>query len=99
MSAVGQQQEPGRGGREARRHRGPDAGVGHHVAADVDTGRERDGEREEGEPGLEGTRSEHVLHVQRGEQEQAEQRGRRREHHREPAAHGAVGEAVERSSG
>ena len=95
MSALGQQEEPGRGGGEARRHRGADAGVGHHMAADVDAGRERDGEREEGEPGLEGTRSEDVLHVERGEQEQAEQRGRCGEHHREPAADAAVGEAVD----
>ena len=91
----GEQEEAGCGGGKARRHRGAHSGVGHHMAGEVDAGRERDGEREERETGLEGTGSQHVLHVERAKQEQPEQRGRRGEHHREPAADAAVGEAVD----
>ena len=52
----------------------------------MDAGADRDGERQERQPGLERAGAEHVLQVQRGEQEGAEQHGGGGEHHHEAAA-------------
>ena len=53
-----------------------------------------DGQRQEGQAGLQRAGAEHVLQVQRGEQEGPEQHGRGGEHHHDAAADGAVGEAL-----
>ena len=92
---AGEQQHPGGGDREPGGERDPDAGVGDEVAGGVDAGADRDGERQERQPGLERPGPEHVLQVQRGEQERAEQHGGGGEHHHEAAADGAVAEALD----
>ena len=95
---AGEQQHPGGGDREAGRERDPHAGVGDDVAAGVHAGADRDGERQEREPGRERAGAEHVLQVQRGQQERAEQHRGGGEHHHEAAADGAVARGAGRAA-
>ena len=65
------------------------------VGTRVDAGADGRGERQEREPGLKRPGAEHVLQVQRGQQEGAEQHGGGGEHHHKAAADAAVGEALD----
>ena len=76
-AGAGEQQHAACGGGEAGRHRQPESGVLEHVLADMHAGGERDGERQEAQPGQQRAGAEHVLHVQRDQQEGAEQARRR----------------------
>ena len=67
-------------------------GVTDHVAADMRAQADDDGHRQEREPGLQRAGAEHVLQVDRGEQERAEQDRGRGQHHHEPAADPALAE-------
>ena len=55
----------------------------------------REGERDEGEAGHQRVRAEHVLEVERAEQEEAEDRAGRDEHQEQAAADGAVGDPLD----
>ena len=55
----------------------------------------REGERDEGEAGHQRVRAEHVLEVERAEQEEAEDRAGRDEHQEQPAADGTVGDPLD----
>ena len=55
----------------------------------------REGERDEGEAGCERPHAEHVLEVERAEQEEPEDRARGGKHEHEAAADGAVGDALD----
>ena len=57
-------------------------------------GADDEGERQERQPGGERPRAEHVLQVQRGQQERAEQHRGGREHHHEAASDATVAEAL-----
>jgi hypothetical protein len=69
--------------------------VSDHVTGGVDAVANRDGERQERKPGLERLGPEHVLPVQRREQERSPQHGGGGEHQHEAAADGAVDEALD----
>ncbi len=65
------------------------SGIAHAVAADdvagrVGAGARRERERDEGEAGQQRARAEHVLQVERAEQEEAEDRAGRGEHQEHP---------------
>ena len=64
--------------------------------AEVDADGEGRGHGQERQAALERAGAEHVLHVERAEQERAEQHGRDGEHHQRPAADAAIGEALHR---
>ena len=66
-----------------------------HVLADMHAGGKRDGERQEAQSGQQRARAEPVLHVQRDQQERAEQGGGGREHHDQATADAAVREPLD----
>ena len=92
LADVREQRHAGGGDRERRRERHPHAVTADDVAGGVsaDPGRER--ERDEREAGHERAGAEHVLEVERAEQEEAEDRACCDEHQEEPTADGAIGE-------
>jgi hypothetical protein len=94
LADAGEQQHPRSGDGEAAGEREPDTGAGDQVGAGVHAGGDRPGEGQECEAGLQRARSEHVLEVQRGQQEGPEQHGRGGQHHQEAAADGAIGQAL-----
>jgi hypothetical protein len=65
------------------------------VAGGVHPGADRQGEGQERQARLKRAAPEHVLQVQRGEQEQPEEHGGGGEHHHEAAADGAISEALD----
>ena len=89
---AGQQQHPGGGQRERDGHGDPQAGVTDEVAAEMRAEADDDGHRQEREPGLQRAGAEHLLQVDRGEQERAEQDRGRGQHHHEAAADAALAE-------
>ena len=93
---AGEQQHPA--GRDGERggERDAHAGVADDVGAEVDADGEGRCHGQERQSALERAGAEHVLHVDRAEQERAEQHGRDGEHHQRPAADAAVGEALHR---
>ena len=99
VAAVGadgrQHQHPAGRGCEADGHRHTDPCVSEHVVSDMHPAGQRDSQRQEREPGLQWPGAQDVLHVEGDEQEGAEQRGGRGEHHQEAAAHRAVGQPLD----
>ena len=95
LADAGEQQHAGGGDREPGGERDADAGAGDHVLGGVHADGDRAGERQEGQAGLQRAGAEHVLQVQRGQQEGPEQHGRGRQHHHEAAADGAIGEPLD----
>ena len=95
LAHVGEERHPGRRDQERRGERHADAVAADDVPGRVgaEPGRER--ERDEREAGHQRARAEHVLQVERAEQEEAEDRAGRDEHQEQPAADGAVGEPLD----
>ena len=95
LADVGEQGHAGRGDEEGAGEWAADAVLADDVAGRVraDPGRER--ERDEGEAGRERPHAEHVLEVERAEQEEAEDRAGCGEHQEEAAADGAVGQPLD----
>ena len=93
VGAREQQQARGADGERAS-HRDTHAAAAHELAAEVGARAGRQGEWKESEPCLERACAEHVLHVERQEQERAEEERRGGEHQREAAADGAVREPL-----
>ena len=86
---------PAGGDGEAGGHREPTGRRAGEVLAGVHAGAERDGERQEGEPGLQRRRCRARSAGTARQQEGAEQGGGGREHHDQAAADGAVGETLD----
>ena len=75
--------------------RAADAVLADDVSGGVRADSCRERERDEGEAGRERPHAEHVLEVERAEQEEAEDRAGRGEHQEEAAADGAIGEPLD----
>ena len=95
LADVGEQRHPGRGDQERAGERAADAVPADDVAGRVGADSCRERERDEGEAGRERPHAEHVLQVERAEQEEAEDRAGRGEHQEEAAADGAIGEPLD----
>ena len=87
---TGEQQHAGGRQREGDRHGDPQAGVPDEVAAEMRAQADDDGHRQEGETGFQRAGAEHLLQVDRGEQERPEQDRGRGQHHDEAAADSAL---------
>ena len=92
---VGEERHSGRRDQERRDERHPDAVTPDDVSGRVSADSGRDGERDESEAGHQRVCAEHVLEIERAQQEETEDRTGRNEHQEETAAHGAVGDPLD----
>ncbi len=99
LADVGEESHSGGGDQECRGERHADAVAPDDVGGGVGAEPGREGERDEGEAGHQRVRAEHVLQVERAEEEEAEDRAGRDEHQEQAAADGAVGESLDPQQG
>jgi hypothetical protein len=89
---TGQQQHAGGDQRERDGHGDAQTRVTDEVAAEMRAQADDHGHRQEREPGLQRAGAQHLLQVDRGEQERAEQHRGRGQHHHEAAADSTLAE-------
>ena len=92
---VGEERHPGCRDQECRDERRADAVAADDVSGCVGAGSGCERERDEGEAGQEWVRAEYVLEVERGEQEEAEERAGSDEHQEQAAADGTVSDPLD----
>ena len=95
LADVGQKSHPGGGDQERCGERAANAVLARDVTGRVGADACRQGERDEGEASRERPHAEHVLEIQRAEQEEAEDRTGCGEHQEEAAADRAIDEPLD----